>query len=140
METRRAHRGDRENLAGAICDRARSRWASNPISTSTPSSAATSPTRASGSAKKSFPRKRESSVFPRVAGSPRSRGRRVQGLLVVRWREKRERARLDALARRRARRRGRIVERAVRGETRTPVLRRIVHLEHERLVAPHLRK
>src|SRR6266850_7566961 len=55
-------------------------------------------------------------------------------------REESERPRLDALARRRARRRGRIDERAVRGEARAAVLGRIEYLEYQRLVAPHQRK
>src|SRR5258708_4197858 len=50
-------------------------------------------------------------------------------------REESERPRLDALARRRARRRGRIDERAVRGEARATVLGRIVYLEDVGLVA-----
>src|SRR5882762_7181358 len=55
-------------------------------------------------------------------------------------REESERPRLDALARRRARRRGRIDERAVRGEARAAVLGRFEYLEYQRLVAPHQRK
>src|SRR6266849_9216778 len=54
--------------------------------------------------------------------------------------EERKRSGLDALARRRARRRGRIDERAVRGEARAAVLGRIEYLEYQRLVAPHQRK
>src|SRR6266571_6315621 len=52
-------------------------------------------------------------------------------------REKSERARLDALARRRLRARAEIVERGVRGEPRPAALFRVEHLEHEHLVAPH---
>src|ERR1700722_20794527 len=54
--------------------------------------------------------------------------------------EERQRADLDALARTRPRRRGRIVERRVRAPARAAVLRRIEHLEHQRLVALHARE
>src|SRR5207249_11972792 len=63
-------------------------------------------------------------------------GRERQDRLV----EEAKGARLDALARRRARGRVRILERAVRGEARAPVLRGIEYLEDEGLVAPHPRK
>ena len=51
--------------------------------------------------------------------------------------EKRERADLDALARPRVGRRGRIVEGGVGRPAGAAVLRRVVDLEHQRLVAPH---
>src|SRR5689334_6445372 len=60
--------------------------------------------------------------------------------VMVRILEERQRARLDALARRRAGRRGGIVEGSVRREARTAVVLGIVDLEHDRLVAPHARK
>src|SRR4051812_10722783 len=51
--------------------------------------------------------------------------------------EKCERARFDALPRRRACGRVCVVERRVRRESRAPVYRGVVHLEHDRLVAAH---
>src|SRR5690348_3540328 len=52
--------------------------------------------------------------------------------------EEHERPRLDALPRWRTRRRAGILERRMRREARTAVFRRVVHLEDDRLVAPHL--
>src|SRR5260370_8409154 len=54
--------------------------------------------------------------------------------------EKRERADFDALTQSRVGGRGRILERGVRGPAGAAVLRRIVDLEHQRLLAPHARQ
>src|ERR1700681_2809986 len=54
--------------------------------------------------------------------------------------EKRQRADLDAFARPRVGRRGRIVEGGVRGPAGAAVVERIKHLEHDRLVAAHARE
>src|SRR4051794_5236197 len=60
--------------------------------------------------------------------------------MQARMSEKRQGADLDALARARMRRRGRVLERGVRAPARAAVFERVEHLEHQRLVAPHARE